>query len=272
MSIVVLGAVFVDIKGYPTGAYIPGGRNAGRVEQVHGGVSRNIAEDIANLELRPVFIGLVDETGIGEDVVRKLKNHKVDTSHMRRVPDGMGTWLAVFDDTGDVTASISKRPDLSPINDILDEEGDEIFRTADSVLLEIDMETPTVQRVLKLAQKYHVPVYAAVSNMSIAVKRRDLLRHVDCLVCNRQEAGIFFSHDYSSFSPVRMADELASAVYAADLKSMVVTMGGDGAVYADVSGARGVVPAMNVAVRDTTGAGDAFFAGVAAGLTYHKTL
>ena len=108
--------------------------------------------------------------------------------------------------------------------------------------------------------------------MSIAVKRRDLLRHVDCLVCNRQEAGIFFSHDYSSFSPVRMADELASAVYAADLKSMVVTMGGDGAVYADISGARGVVPAMSVAVRDTTGAGDAFFAGVAAGLTYHKTL
>ena len=49
MSIVVMGAVFVDIKGYPISSYIPGGRNAGRVVQVHGGVSRNIVEDIANV-------------------------------------------------------------------------------------------------------------------------------------------------------------------------------------------------------------------------------
>ena len=41
MGIVVIGAVFVDIKGYPLSTYIPGGRNAGRIEQVHGGVSRN---------------------------------------------------------------------------------------------------------------------------------------------------------------------------------------------------------------------------------------
>ena len=68
MGIVVLGAVFVDIKGYPSDVYIPGGRNAGRVEQMHGGVSRNIVEDIANVELQPTFIGLVDDTGAGDAV------------------------------------------------------------------------------------------------------------------------------------------------------------------------------------------------------------
>ena len=47
MGIVVIGAVFVDIKGYPESNFIPSGRNAGRVEQVHGGVARNVAEDIA---------------------------------------------------------------------------------------------------------------------------------------------------------------------------------------------------------------------------------
>ena len=49
MGIVVIGAVFVDVKGYPDYAYIPAGRNAGRVEYVHGGVGRNVAEDIANV-------------------------------------------------------------------------------------------------------------------------------------------------------------------------------------------------------------------------------
>ena len=61
MGIVVVGAVFVDIKGYPEDTFIPTGRNRGRVEQVHGGVARNVAEDVANCELRPTLISLVDE-------------------------------------------------------------------------------------------------------------------------------------------------------------------------------------------------------------------
>lgn len=100
MGIVVLGAVFVDIKGYPQDVYIPGGRNAGRIEQVPGGVSRNVVEDIANVELRPTFVSLVDDTGLGEDVVRQLRNHKVNTDYMLRTSDGMGTWLAVFNNDG----------------------------------------------------------------------------------------------------------------------------------------------------------------------------
>ena len=38
MGIVVIGATFVDIKGFPEDAYIPNGRNVGRVEYIHGGV------------------------------------------------------------------------------------------------------------------------------------------------------------------------------------------------------------------------------------------
>ena len=53
-GIVVMGAVFVDIKGFPDDVYIPDGRNAGKVEYIHGGVSRNVVEDIANMELRPM--------------------------------------------------------------------------------------------------------------------------------------------------------------------------------------------------------------------------
>ena len=49
MGIVVFGAVFVDVKGYPLAPYIPGGRNVGRVLQVHGGVSRNVAEDFQRI-------------------------------------------------------------------------------------------------------------------------------------------------------------------------------------------------------------------------------
>lgn len=272
MGIVVIGAVFVDVKGYPEAAFIPTGRNAGRVEQIHGGVGRNVAEDVTNCELRPTFISLVDESGVSADVVKKLKSHKVNTDYIRATPDGLGTWLAVFNNEGDVYASISKRPDLRPIAGILDEHGDEIFGNADSVIIEIDIDKEVVKRVFRLAQKYGKKVYAVVSNMSIALERRDFLQSVDCFVCNIQEAGILFSDDYSHLTPAEMAVVLSQKVGQAQIPSMIVTMGGDGAVYADRSGTYGHCPARKVAVNDTTGAGDSFCAGVAIGLTYGKTL
>jgi len=272
MGIVVIGAVFVDVKGYPEANFIPTGRNAGRVERVHGGVGRNVVEDIANCELRPTFVSLVDESGDGADVIRKLKNHKVNTDYVWATRDGMGTWLAVFDNDGDVAASISKRPNLLPIVDILEKHGDEIFANADSVIVEIDIDKDIVKRVFKLAKKYGKKVYSVVGNMSIAMERRDFLKSIDCFVCNIQEAGLLFFDDYSEKTPEEMVDILAQRVQAAQIPSMIVTMGGDGAVYADVNGDKGWCPARKVEVKDTTGAGDSFCAGVAIGLTYGKDL
>jgi pseudouridine kinase len=272
MGIVVIGAVFVDIKGYPDGAFIPAGRNAGRVEQIHGGVGRNVVEDIANCELRPTFVSLVDESGDGADVLRKLKNHKVNTDYVWPTKDGMGTWLAVFDNNGDVAASISKRPNLMPIVDILDKHGDEIFANADSVIVEIDIDKEIVKRTLKLAQKYGKKVFSVVGNMSIAMERRDFIKSIDCFVCNIQEAGILFFDDFSDKTPADMVDILSEKVMAARIPNMIVTMGGDGAVYADINGMKGYCPARKVVVKDTTGAGDSFCAGVAIGRTYGKTL
>ncbi len=272
LGIVVFGAVFVDVKGYPLSQYIPGGKNAGRVIQVHGGVSRNVVEDIANVELRPTFISIVDEGGMGTDVIRKLQRHRVNTDYIRRVEGGLGTWLAVFNNEGDVVASISGRPDLSEISDILKEHGEEIISRADSVVLEIDMDSAILKQIFSLSEKYRKKIYAVVSNMSIAMERRDLLKRTDCIVCNEQEAGLLFSENYEGRSPEELEKELLEKVQLAKIPRMIVTMGERGAVYAEQSGASGRCPSKRVHVIDTTGAGDAFFAGVAIGLTYGKGL
>ena len=272
MGIVVMGAVFVDIKGYPDGQYIPAGRNAGRVLQVHGGVSRNVVEDIANVELAPTFVSVVDHSGISTDVLEKLKRHKVNTDYIRRTEDGLGTWLAIFDHKGDVVGSISKRPDLSAIYDTLLEHGDEIISGASSVIVEIDMEPEILKLVFSLAEKYGKEIYAVVSNMSIAMERRDLLKRTACIVCNEQEAEILFSDQYEGMDTEKLAVTLRDKVRQAQLRRIIVTLGERGSVYAEQNGSYGFCPPQETAVVDTTGAGDAFFAGAAIGLTYGKSL
>lgn len=272
MGIVVIGAIFVDIKGFPLDAYIPDGRNAGTIKYIHGGVSRNVVEDIANIELRPTFVSIVDESALGEDVIKRLKNHKVNTDYILKVPNGMGTWLAVFNENGDVAGSISQRPNLMPILDLLEEKGDEIIGQCDSVVLEADMNKEIVKKVFELAEKYNKKVFSIVSNMSIALERRDLLKKYDCFICNELEAGMLFNEDYSKTSPKQLRKIIEEKIKLANIPAIVVTMGSKGCVYADNQGHSGICPAKKVHVNDTTGAGDAFCSGVAIGLTYGKTL
>ena len=272
MGIVVIGTAFMDIKGFPEDAYIPTGRNVGRVEYIHGGVARNVVEDIANAELRPTYLGIVDDTPMGEAVLQKLRNHKVNCDYCLSIPDGMGTWLAVFDNNGDVAGSISKRPNFYPMLNQLEQKGDEIFAAADSIVLQVDVHKDIAKKSIELAKKHGKKIFALVSNMSIAAERRDFLQKFDCFICNQLEAGLLFLDDYEGKSPEEMRQILLEKVTAAKIPSMVVTMGGDGAVYASMEGECGIVPARNVAVKDTTGAGDAFCAGVAIGLTYGKDL
>lgn len=272
MSILVIGASFVDIKGFPLDNYIPEGRNVGRIEYIHGGVARNVVEDIANIELRPTYIGIVDDTPLGDAVLKKLQNHKVNTEYVLTIPGGMGTWLAVFDNNGDVAGSISQRPNMLPVLDLLEEKGDEIFQKADSVVIEADLDKDIVKKVIELAKKHNKKLFALVSNMSLAAKRRDFLQDFDCFICNQSEAGIFFLNDYSDKKPEEMRDILYERIKQASIPSMVVTMGSQGAVYAELNGNKGVCPARKVHVKDTTGAGDAFSAGVVIGVTYGKTM
>ena len=183
----------------------------------------------------------------------------------------MGTWLAVFNNDGDVCAAISKRPDTTPLTALLKEKGDEIFADCDGIAIEFDLEKETVKQILHYAKKYRKKVYAAVSNMSIAMERRSLLQEIDCFVCNQQEAGLMFSDDYDHLTPDEMRATLAANVRSANIPCMVVTMGEQApstpapTARADGNRQEGRCPRHHRR-------GDAFFAGTVIGLTYGKTL
>ena len=69
--IAVFGSVFVDIKGFPFGKYLPTGRNVGDVKIVHGGVCRNVAEDLANVGAQVSFVTMFEAPHLAELSCRK---------------------------------------------------------------------------------------------------------------------------------------------------------------------------------------------------------
>lgn len=264
MDMVVVGVVFLDIKGFPFFKYDAVGTNLGNVLMTHGGVARNVAENMANLGAEVEFVTMLDDDSLGREARLRLRGAGVKLTHAVSTPDkGMGMWLAVFNEKGDLAGSVSHMPDASPIERLFDEKGEEIIRSCRGVALEIDLSEKVSERVFELAERFDKPVYAIVANMSVILRRPDFMARTACVILNEIEAGRLFGREIRALSPEETLEAVSEAASAMGIRSIVVTMGARGAVYLDAeNGLRGICPAVPCRVVDTTGAGDAFFSAV----------
>lgn len=264
MDMVVVGVVFLDIKGFPFFKYDAVGTNLGNVLMTHGGVARNVAVNMANLGAEVGFVTMLDDDSLGREARLRLRGAGVKLTHAVSTPDkGMGMWLAVFNEKGDLAGSVSHMPDASPIERLFDEKGEEIIRSCRGVALEIDLSEKVSERVFELAERFDKPVYAIVANMSVILRRPDFMARTACVILNEIEAGRLFGREIRALSPEETLEAVSEAAPAMGIRSIVVTMGARGAVYLDAeNGLRGVCPAVPCRVVDTTGAGDAFFSAV----------
>lgn len=269
MDMVVVGVVFLDVKGFPFFKYDAVGTNLGSVLMTHGGVARNVAEDMANLGVQVELVTMLDDDALGREARARLHAAGVKLTHAVSTPEkGMGMWLAVFDEKGDLAGSVSHMPDAAPIERLLDERGEEIIRGCRGIALEIDLSERVSERVFGLAKRFEKPVYAIVANMSVILRRPDLMAQTACVILNEIEAGRLFGRELRALSPEDMLAVVSEAAPAMGIQSIVVTMGVRGALYLDApSGLRGICPSAASCVVDTTGAGDAFFSAVVEALS-----
>ena len=265
---VVIGTTFVDVKGFARDSYDPRGRNLGEVKFVHGGVGRNVVENFANVGMPVAYVGMLEDSTIGLEVENRLREIGTDLEWMVKAPDrGIGMWLVILDETGDLAGSVSKMPDLTYLEDHLKARGEEIVSGAEAVVLEVDLNERIAEMVIGLAKRYGKDVYSIVGNMSVVLARKDLIRQTKCFICNEIEAAKFFGGAISGFTPEEVRECLPAAAENAGLQSVVVTLGEHGSVYYDGETKRaGICPSVPTKVVDTTGAGDAFFSGTVMGL------
>jgi len=260
--LLVIGTIFVDIKGYPFGGYNPAGRNVGEVITLYGGVGFNIAVDCAKCGAKVLFAATCDDGARGSEIVSKLSDCGVDTGLLLPVTGGgTGVWLAVFDEKGELAGSISQMPPLDRLEDYLQSEGERIMHSVGAVALELDLSTGITERAIALAGSNGIPIYGVVGNMAVVMENKGLICGIDCFFCNELEASRFFDKDFVSMDCRQIVEFLPEAAKHAGLRSVVVTLGARGSVWYDhFLDKSGYEPAIATEICDTAGAGDAFFA------------
>lgn len=264
----VFGVVFVDLKGFPDNEYNPKGRNVGRVQVVHGGVSRNVAENLANVGSSVEFVTMLDGDETDEGVRRRLEERGVGLKYAVESVGGMGKWLVVMDHTGDCVASISQQPDFSFLEKMIDEKGDEIVKSCENIVLEVDMCASIAEKVFDLAERYGKEVFVVVGNLGVIKARQDFLARTRLFILNENEAESLFGRKVNHSDPQSVLKIVCEESRRLGIRETVVTLGEYGAVYCDTdTGESGHVPAEPTVMVDSTGAGDAFFSGTVAART-----
>ena len=245
-AIAVLGSTNMDLVAYVPTAPRRGETVTGRAfRTVPGGKGANQAVAAARSGGRVSMMGAVGEDDLGVRLRDALAGYGVDTGGLRTVPGGSGTAHIVVDDEGG--NSIVVVPGANGTVTSLADGDEERIAAADALLLQLEIPLPGVLAGARAARSHGVRV--VLTPAPARPLPSELLAVTDLLVPNEHEAEVLTG----TSDPHEAARSLLSLV-----PEVVITLGGEGCLYA-VRGAAPVhVAAPAVRAEDTTAAGDTF--------------
>jgi len=263
--VLVIGSAGIDVKGRPDGELVWETPNLGRVRNSVGGVARNIAENLARLEIPSLLLTAVGDDTQGERVIRRTEKGGVDCSHVLSVPDERtGTYMALLKPNGELHVAVSDFEIIRYVSPDYLREHESLFEEAAMVAIDATLSEESLATVFELAEKCDVRVCADPTTPALAGKLCDYIDRLYLLVPNAAETTALCGLE----DP---AKDRETAIHAArqlvmmGTKIAVVTLGAQGLAYADGSGG-GFIRAAGVNVVDSTGAGDALTSAVMFGL------
>ena len=262
--VLVIGSAVLEVSARTTEVLQPGSRQGGYIHRSVSGVARNIAENLARLDIETVLLCAVADDDIGQHVITQSRLAGIDCRHILRVSDARtATAVLLYRSEDNCT-----RVDDLEIADALDSdyllEHEWLFENAALVVIDATISEEALDTLFELAARYQAPVCADPTSPRLAGRLKKYIASLHLIVPNASETAALCTLDEPATareSAIGTAQQLVSM----GAKIAVVTLGERGLAYADSSGG-GYLRAIQTEVVDSTGAGDAFSGAVIFGL------
>ncbi|MHA3722292.1 ribokinase [Leucobacter sp. HY1910] len=245
----------------------PGGGETllgGDLALLPGGKGANQAAAAARCGAPVSFVACVGVDANGSFLLEKLEDAGVDVTGVMRAPRPTGTAIIFLTPDGENSIVVSPGANQALDLDAL-KRAESSWQGAQVVVLSLEIPLETALHVAAQARAAGARV---VLNAAPSVQLAgSVLEACDPLIVNEHEALEVLGASLSD-PDAQNYSRLAERLLAAGARSVVVTLGADGAIVAEHGGegerARLTqVPAYRVQAVDTTGAGDAFVGAVA---------
>lgn len=252
MRVVVVGGMNLDLLATPFSPLIPRDSTPGRVTVRAGGVGRNIAVRLRELG---ADVSLITALGRDEraDMLKRLCGD-VDLSLAVETDRPAPSYLCIHDHRGDMALAVN---DMSAMECLTPEAVMprlEKINRADGCVLDANLPADTL---LLIAQHARVPLILDPVSCAKASRALGALSRLTAIKPNALEA--------ETLTGEKNVEKAAAALLKKGVRNVFISLGAEGVYYANAS-ERGRMPALPLPAVPATGAGDAFCAGITAGL------
>jgi len=228
--------------------------------QSRGGKGANQAVAAARLGAEVTFVARLGRDHFGKEAFEAYEKEGINTKYIvwdDEAPTGVA--LIMIDSAGEDIICVAPGANGKLSTDDISK-AEEAIKSADCVLLQLEIPIKAVEYAIRLASKYHVRV--VLNPAPMAKLSEDLLERVDVLTPNETEAaaltGNYVSHPRDLAFIVKRKF---------DIKNVVITMEKEGVVISSEHSSSPIqVRAFPVESVDSTGAGDAFNGGLVVAL------
>jgi len=234
-----------------------------------GGKGSNQAVAAGRAGARTLFVGAVGRDAFAAAAKEFYRAEGIVARFVEKAPHATGTAAILVNAAGqnEIIVALGANAALRPADVPA-----AALRRARVVVTQHETDLRTVAAVLRAARRA-----GAITVHNPAPMRPDfdpgLLKHVDVLIPNESEFAAIVNQlgvgPVKKISPDEVgalpAEQLQSLCRALKVPTVIVTLGEKG-VFVSLANGSALIPAHRVKVVDTTGAGDAFCGGFAAGL------
>jgi len=256
-------ALVIDTKRIPIEGETLTGTN---FHSTFGGKGSNMACCAARLQADSTFLGKIGKDSYGTEFVSMIRQEGVNTQgvlYSENLSTGVGFIVSSATGANLIVIDAGANGDFSP-QDI--ESNRSIIESSDVILSPLEIPLETALAAARVAKEKGIK---SIINPAPALDLRTYnLSDVFAITPNETEGRICLG--LSPKDPV--SDEnLALALLDLGVENVILTLGAKGVLWASKKGLKSI-PALEVDVVDSVGAGDAFNAGLAVGLSENMPL
>ncbi len=259
--VLVIGAAGVDMVGRLRGELLLGTSNPAQIRTSLGGVSRNVAENLARLGHPVRLITAVGQDHAGDQLLQYTAAAGVDVSAVLRLEDRpTGTYLATIGARGDLQVALDDMRAVAALSPTMLDERERLFAEASVLFVDGNLSHPTLSHAFALARRFNLPICADPASALLAPRLRRYLRRLSLVTPNLTESAILCGHE-TPIPSAWIGIEAAKCLVSQGVGLAIITLAEAGVCYA-TSDTSGQIPAIRTEVADPTGGGDALTATV----------
>ncbi len=254
--VVLVGAANLDILGFSADPLIPRDSNPGHIRLCAGGVSRNVAENLARLGIRTELVTAVGSGLDGTFILESCRRAGIGIRHVLELPTMSSGYIAMMDHDGDMAMALSDMSISDHITaDYLREKAD-LLLSADIIAADTCLPPETLEHIVT---EYPGKI-TCIDPVSVSKGKRliPIVGRIHTLKMNRLEAEAISGLTIGSREDL---ERIGTHFLTKGTKRVFITLGADGLFWC-TPGASGYHRSKYVSPISTTGAGDACMAGI----------